>query len=138
MPDKKNLNLVLGSNVADIKQARLPGLDRPFEKLTVSELVQLRPGSDVADSYGFNAVTDNISVSSSPLLEELGQIQKVRAMQKVTHQARLDELRSASVTPRLPTRSSALSVAPRGLTSVALPSPEEEVFSNAERGPFKA
>ena len=105
MPDQRKLKLVVGSNIQDLKQVRLPGLDKPFEKLTISELVQLRPGSDVADSYDVNAVTDNVSVNTSSMLEELGRIQKIRTMQKVVQQQRLNELRTV--------------IAPEGLLSSA-------------------
>jgi hypothetical protein len=94
MPDKDHLHFVVGSSVQDLRQVRMPGLEKPFEELTLSELVQLRPGSDVADSYNVNAVTDNISVSTSSVLEELGNIQRVRAMQTVAAQARLDQIRA--------------------------------------------
>jgi hypothetical protein len=49
MPDRNQLNLILGSQPEDIRKVRLLGLDKPFEQLTIAELVQLRPGSDVQD-----------------------------------------------------------------------------------------
>lgn len=81
MPSKDKLKLVLGNDVDDLKKVRVPGLDKPFEQLTIGELVQLRPGGDVADSYEVNAVTDNVSVTTSSILAELGKVRAVEAMQ---------------------------------------------------------
>jgi hypothetical protein len=133
MPDKNKLKMVLGNQPQDLKQVRLAGLDKPFEKLTISELVQLRPGSEVADTYGVNAVTDNVSVETSSMLEELGRIHKIRTMQKVAHQARLNELRGELA----PGRIGALSAEETGPKSVQLPKPEDDVFSTqADDEPF--
>ena len=93
MPDRDKLSFVLGDQAQDLSKVRLPGLEKPFEELTVSELVQLRPGAEVADTYEINAVTDNVSVTNSAALSELGRIQGQRAVQKVVAQTRLDALR---------------------------------------------
>lgn len=128
------MKFIVGNQVQDLKAVRLPGLDKPFEKLTISELVQLRPGSEVADSYDVNAVTDNISVSTSSMLAELGQIQKINAMQKVVNQSRLNELRTTLVPGRLIAGRSA-EATPQ---SVELPDPTEDVFRpDAPEDPFK-
>lgn len=135
MPDKTRMKFIVGNQVQDLKTVRLPGLDKPFEKLTISELVQLRPGSDVADSYDVNAVTDNISVSTSSMLAELGQIQKINAMQKVVNQTRLNELRTTLAPGRLIAGRSA--EAPKA-QSVELPEPTEDVFGpDSPEDPFK-
>jgi hypothetical protein len=135
VPDKTRMKFIVGNQVQDLKTVRLPGLDKPFEKLTISELVQLRPGSEVADSYDVNAVTDNISVSTSSMLAELGQIQKINAMQKVVNQSRLNELRTTLVPGRLIAGRSAEAATPQ---SVELPDPTEDVFRpDAPDDPFK-
>ena len=51
MPDKEALRLASGHEPEDLGQARLPALDKPFEELTVSDNVQLRPGSEPAAAY---------------------------------------------------------------------------------------
>ncbi|MBI3950744.1 MAG: hypothetical protein HY314_09850 [Acidobacteria bacterium] len=79
-PPPERLRLVLGDDVEDLKQVRIPGLRKPFEELTISELVQLRPGERVQDTYEVNAVNDNISVTTSALLHELGKIRQVAEM----------------------------------------------------------
>lgn len=92
-PAAKGLNLVIGQTPDDLKQVRVPGADKPFEEMTVSELVQLRAAGEAADSYNINAVTDNVSVSTSSVLEELGRIQAQRTMQDVQARQRLLNLR---------------------------------------------
>jgi hypothetical protein len=116
MPDKSKLSLVLANRVEDLRRVRLEGMDKPLDQLTISELVQLRPGSSVQDTYEVNAVTDNASVTTSSMLQELGRIQKVRVMQDALQQVRLQEL-SARLTPQL--RQAAR-------RSVNLPDPVEE------------
>jgi hypothetical protein len=51
VPDKEELRLAIGHEPEDRRRVRPPGLDEPFEELTVSELVQLRPGSEPAAAY---------------------------------------------------------------------------------------
>lgn len=51
MPDKEKLRLAIGQEPEDLRRSRPPGLDKPFEELTFSELVQLRPGSEPAAAY---------------------------------------------------------------------------------------
>ncbi|MBX3347984.1 MAG: hypothetical protein KF747_04495 [Nitrospira sp.] len=136
MPDKKQLNMITSKNAQDLKNVRLAGLDKPFEKLTLSELVQLRPGTDVADSYNVTAVTDNATISTSSALEELGRIQKIRTMNKVVDQARLNELK-APLTVTAPAIFGTMSAGPSP-DSVALPRPEDDIFSGKEGDPFKA
>jgi hypothetical protein len=83
MLSKTELNRLVLSSPADITQVRIPGLSKPFEQLTISELVQLRPGSQVADTWEVNAVTDNISATTSAALAALGQIAKERAVTQI-------------------------------------------------------
>ena len=94
MPSKSTINRFTSKNPLDLKQVRIPGLDKPFEQLTISELVQLRPGSAVADTWEVNAVTDNISATTSAALEALGRIHKERVINQVMDQARLNQLRT--------------------------------------------
>ena len=93
MPDKDELRHVVGRSFDDLRSIRLEGLEKPFEELTISELVQLRPGTEVADSYNVNAVTDNFSASTSSILEELGNIQKETMISRTVAQTRLDQLK---------------------------------------------
>jgi hypothetical protein len=51
VPDKEKLRLAIGQEPEDLRRGRPPGLDKPFEELTFSELVQLRPGSEPAAAY---------------------------------------------------------------------------------------
>jgi hypothetical protein len=51
VPNKEDLRLAIGQEPEDVRGVRPPGLDKPFEELTVSELVQLRPGSEPAAAY---------------------------------------------------------------------------------------
>lgn len=137
MPDKVVLKHIVGTNAADLKNVRLPGLDKPFEKLTISELVQLRPGSEVADSWNVTAVTDNATISSSSVLEELGRIQKIRTMSKVVDQARLNGLKTALIPLTNVSGIGGRSAGP-GPSSVALPDPEDDIFTVKDTDPFKA
>ena len=140
MPDRDKLNFVLGNTPGDLSKVRLQGLEKPFEELTVSELVQLRPGADVADTYEINAVTDNVSVTNSSMLSELGRIQGVRAMQQVADQARLNNIR-AQVAPALGAAASAgisPSSAEPGPTEVLLPRGDGDVFQAGSHDPFQA
>ena len=93
MPNGENLNLIIGRTPDDLKSVRIPGADKPFEEMTVSELVQLRAAGEAADSYNVNAVTDNVSVSTSSVLEELGRIQSERVMTDAQAKQRLVGLR---------------------------------------------
>jgi hypothetical protein len=83
MPNKGQLHLVLSKNAADISRVRLPGLQKPFEQLTISELVQLRPGGSVDDSgnsIGVNGVSSDITISVSTLLDQIGEAAAENAM----------------------------------------------------------
>ena len=57
MPDKQELRLAIGQAPEDLTRVRPPGLDKPFEELTASELVQLRPGSEPAAAYILDATS---------------------------------------------------------------------------------
>lgn len=141
MPKKETLKLIVGSQPTDLRNIRLPGLDKPFEQLTISELVQLRPGSEVSDTYEVNAVTDNISATTSAALEALGRVHKDRVMNQVLQQSRLTEL-EAKLSPSLgrvaATGARGFS-AETGNDKVALSEPEADVFKlNYGTDPFKA
>lgn len=93
MPSKSEIKRISASNPTDLKKVRIPGLSKPFEQLTISELVQLRPGSSVSDTWEVNAVTDNVSATTSAALEALGRIHKDRVMTQVVNQVRMNDLR---------------------------------------------
>jgi hypothetical protein len=65
----------------DIKGLRIPGVAKSFDQLTISELVQLRP-SDMNSVYEINAVTANVSITTSALLNELSHIRSNAALDK--------------------------------------------------------
>lgn len=141
MPNKDSLKLIRGTQPTDLRNVRLPGLDKPFEQLTISELVQLRPGTEVSDTYEVNAVTDNISATTSAALEALGRVHKEKVMNQVLQQQRLNELQT-TLAPALGGRASGsirnFSAEPAG-NEVALPDPEADVFQlNLKSDPFKA
>lgn len=92
MPDREKLNLVLGSSAQDLRKLRIPGIEKPFEELTISELTQLRPGGPLEDTYEVNAVTDNVSVTTSALLHELGKTRAIAEMKQVALSSRLREV----------------------------------------------
>jgi|HubBroStandDraft_6_1064221.scaffolds.fasta_scaffold1958813_1 hypothetical protein len=99
MPNGKNLNLILAKTPADLAQVRIPGLAKPFEQLTVSELVQLRPGGAAADdNYSVNAVTDNVSVSTSSLLDQLG---NVRSQELLNRAAAAEKIEGVNVSTKV-------------------------------------
>lgn len=66
----------------DIKNVRIPGVSKSFEQLTINELVQLRPSTQGMNTYEINAVTDNVSVTTSALLNELSHIKSNAALRK--------------------------------------------------------
>jgi hypothetical protein len=71
MPDKQTLTYIASKNVKDLAQVRIPGANKAFEQMTISELTQLRPGSAAADSYNINAVSSDITISTSSILRDL-------------------------------------------------------------------
>jgi hypothetical protein len=75
-----NIKFVQTKNVQDLKGLRIPGSTKPFEELTINELVQLRPGTTAADSYNINAVSSDITISTSSLLNELAQARGAEAV----------------------------------------------------------
>jgi hypothetical protein len=100
MPDSK-LNLQISRSTDDLKSVRLQGASKSLEQMTIAELVQMRPGgaTEAADSYSVNAFTDNVSVSTSSLVDQIGQIAKERAMRSEVEDARLTNLRERLGTP---------------------------------------
>jgi hypothetical protein len=76
MPDKAALQYIVSKTAADVQNVRLAGVNKPFEQLTINELVQLRPGAggDSADSYSVNAVSSDVTISTSSALSELAQL----------------------------------------------------------------
>jgi hypothetical protein len=140
MPDRNQLNLILGSQPEDIRKVRLPGLEKPFEQLTIGELVQLRAGAEVASSYSVEAVGSDATVTTSSMLAELGKIHSVEAMQNLVHQERLNDLRT-TLAPEIMTNIGGLSAQDAGPqpSSVRLPRPEDDIFRVPRPGedPFK-
>jgi len=141
MPSKDSLKLMIGNSPTDLRNVRLPGLNKPFEQLTISELVQLRPGNEVADTYEVNAVTDNISATTSAALEALGRVHKEKIMNQVVSQARLNTLRT-QLQGSMGTASGGgiggLSAGQPGPGDVSLGDPGSDVFNAGGTDPFKA
>ncbi len=71
MPDKSKLNYFISKEPQDIGKVRLPGTDKPFDKMTIGELAQMRPGGDLQDSYGVEGVGSNLTIHTSSLLSQL-------------------------------------------------------------------
>ncbi|NVO06332.1 MAG: hypothetical protein HXX19_10580 [Rhodoferax sp.] len=88
MPDKTTLNFIASKNVGDLSKVRIAGANKPFEQMTISELTQLRPGTAAADSYNINAVSSDVTISSSSILAELANNAALSAVkaQQLSHQ----------------------------------------------------
>lgn len=93
MPDRTRLKFKVADEARDLRDIRLPGIDKNLEELTISELVQLRPGGEVQDTYEVDAVTDNASVTTSSMLARLGRLEQHRVMNSELASARINELR---------------------------------------------
>jgi hypothetical protein len=89
----EKINLKISENAKELRSLRLDGIDKPIEEMTISELVQLRPGANAEDSYSVNAFTDNVSVSTSSIIEQVGQLAKERAMRAEFEEHKLVQLR---------------------------------------------
>lgn len=141
MPDQEQLKLIIANQPQDLKQIRLPGLDKSLDKLTIGELVQLRAGAEVSDSWNVEAVGSDVTISSSGRLVELGKIQAERTMRQVLDQARLNALRD-QLGPMLQGGPAGMiggrNAEGPGPRDVALPKPEDDIFSVEPRDPFKA
>lgn len=73
---------VYSTDVKDLAQVRLPST-KPFEQMTISELVQLRPGTTAADSYNISVETTSVTVSSSKSLVDLAHQEALTAVKAV-------------------------------------------------------
>ena len=82
MPNKNQLHYIVARNVEDIAHVRIPGIDKSFDKMTIGDLVQMRPGGDAQDSYDIKGVDTNLAVSTSNLLMELGRTAAAKAIQR--------------------------------------------------------
>ena len=82
MPNKTQLSYIVSKSSGDLKNVRIPGVQKPLEQLTIGELVQLRPGGEVEDNYTIDAVTSDISVTTSKLLNELARTQGELAIKR--------------------------------------------------------
>jgi hypothetical protein len=69
------------------------------------------------------------------MLEELGRIHKIRNMQTVMHQSRLNDIRAQLGRGGMIGARDASE--PTDDESVSLPSPEDDVFSTEDEDPFK-
>ena len=87
MPNKATLNFIASKNVKDLSAVRITGATKPFEQMTISELTQLRPGSTAADSYNINAVSSDITISTSSILSQLATNAAIAAVkaQELSH-----------------------------------------------------
>ncbi|HLI34302.1 MAG TPA: hypothetical protein VKW70_04590 [Terriglobia bacterium] len=92
MPDQSQLKYIVSGNVADLSQVRIANVAKPFEQLTIGELVQLRPGGESADSYNITAVGSDITVSTSSKLADLAQLS---AQQAVRSEIAANDVRTA-------------------------------------------
>jgi hypothetical protein len=72
------------NNVNDLRGVRLPGATKPFEQMTISELTQLRPGVDARASYNIEAVTTDVTISTSSILANIA---RARGLQGVRTEA---------------------------------------------------
>ena len=82
MPNKTQLQYIVSKSAADLTKVRIPGAQKPFEQMTISELVQLRPGSAEASNYSVDAITSDITFTTSKVLNELGNIEAQAAIQR--------------------------------------------------------
>lgn len=78
----KPLSLILSENPADLAKVRIPGLNKPFEQMTIAELASLRMPANAADSYDVHVETTSIGVTTSKHLAELGQIRAQAEMRR--------------------------------------------------------
>ncbi len=80
---KPSSTFVVGRTVADLKQVQIPGATKPFEEMTIAELVNMQvrnPGESEDDSYTVEGFTSDISVSGSSILRELGDAAALQAI----------------------------------------------------------
>lgn len=94
MPDPSKLNLILSSNPQDLAKVRLPGVNKPFEQMTIGELANFRMPADAQDSWDVHVETTSIGVSSSKHLAELGQI---RAQAEMRRELALTKIRTTPI-----------------------------------------
>lgn len=81
MPTQDQLKLVLGASVADLKQVRIPGVNKPFEEMTIGELTQLR-GSGAVENYSVEGIGSDATITTSAILAQLGKIAQVATMKR--------------------------------------------------------
>jgi hypothetical protein len=63
---------IVSKSAADLRQVRLANAGKSFEQLTVSELVQMRPGGAAADAgYTVQVETSSVTVNGSSVLFNL-------------------------------------------------------------------
>ena len=80
VPARLKLPMVIGKDIQDLAKVRIPGMTKDFDKLTISELVQIRVQPSVQDSYTVTGFTDNITVSTDAILAELGSTSALATM----------------------------------------------------------
>lgn len=86
----KPLSLILSENPADLAKVRIPGLNKPFEQMTIAELAGLRMPANAADSYDIHVETTSIGITTSKHLAELG---RIRAQAEMRREVALSQLR---------------------------------------------
>jgi len=78
MPDKKNIGLVIQGNLTDIKNHRVPGLNKPLEQVTIGELLA-NPGGPREDCFS-GTVGGSFTVTTDCAPNQLSrQVQDIRA-----------------------------------------------------------
>jgi hypothetical protein len=105
MPSQKAVNFTISANASDIKTVRIAGASKSLEQLTISELVQLRPGAGAEDagSYNVNAVSSDVTISTSSALSELAQTTGIAAVRNQLSTARVQTtLTGANVIAQFP------------------------------------
>lgn len=93
MPSKESMKLVLSKNISDLKAVRIPGVAKSFEEMTIGELVNIR-STAAEDSYEVNAVTDNASITTSSLVNELGRLRAESIMKEQVIASKLKNIRT--------------------------------------------
>jgi hypothetical protein len=78
---KQKLGLIIGQSAADLKQVRIPGIDKPFEQMTIGELTQLRQDA-AKDNYSVEAIGSDATITTSSILAQLGKVAMVATMKR--------------------------------------------------------
>ncbi|WP_066633689.1 hypothetical protein [Desulfolucanica intricata] len=100
MPSKESIKLILSKDTKELQKVRFPGLNKPFEELTISELVNFRNPGSVQDTYEVDAFTDNVSITTSSIISKIGrekadeimkqEYQKIKTLKELDAKTRLN------------------------------------------------